>query len=642
LVDRLGRALRELAGPQPVERWRDSLGAATEALAAAAPSDAWQHEQFHRVLDEVVAEARPATPSGAQTEPSGVVLDLGEVRALLADRLRGRPTRANFRTGDLTVCTLVPMRSVPHRVVCLLGLDDGVFPRHAERDGDDLIAGDPRVGDRDARSEDRQLLLDAILAATEHLVVTFSGRDERTNHQRPPAVPIAELLDTIDRTGRVADGTDRADEVDRVIPGARRARDVVTVEHPLQSFDPRNFTPGALDRDGPWSFDSLNLGGALALREHRREPAPFLPGRLPPAIGEVVQLESLVRFVEHPVRAFLRERLGVYARGDLDEVADSLPIELNALEKWGVGDRLLDAVLGGADLASAILAEQARGLLPPDELAGAALDEVVPIVEALAAAVSSLPDTGRGGDRDGAGRPGSARASAIAEELDGRPAGRPRAGDPTSVEVHLRLADGRLLIGTVPAVRADTIVRCVYSALGPKHRLAAWVRFLALSAARPDLEVSAATVGRGRTSRGRQLISVATIDCLAPEAEARVAKASRYLDALVDLYDRGMREPLPIYCATSAAWAAARRAGGDPFDATREKWDGRHEFPGESAEPEHRLVLGGAVPFDRLLRARPEPDEGGPGWDDDEAERFGRLARRVWDGPLEHEQVAER
>ena len=89
-----------------------------------------------------------------------------EVRALLAERLQGRPTRANFRTGHLTICTLVPMRSVPHRVVCLLGLDDGTFPRKAPRDGDDLMLDDPHVGERDSRTEDRQLLLDALLAAT--------------------------------------------------------------------------------------------------------------------------------------------------------------------------------------------------------------------------------------------------------------------------------------------------------------------------------------------------------------------------------------------------------------------------------------------------------------------------------------------
>src|SRR5207245_6325989 len=133
------------------------------------------------ILDELIDQASLAGAASA------VPLNLADVRALLAERLKGRPSRANFRTGHLTICTLVPMRSVPHRVVCLLGLDDGVFPRHTERDGDDLIHADPRVGDRDARSEDRQLLLDAVLAATDRLVITYAGRDERTNFVRPPA-----------------------------------------------------------------------------------------------------------------------------------------------------------------------------------------------------------------------------------------------------------------------------------------------------------------------------------------------------------------------------------------------------------------------------------------------------------------------
>ena len=133
-------------------------------------------------------------------EPVDLVLE--EVRALLAERLQGRPTRANFRTGHLTICTLVPMRSVPHRVVCLLGLDDAAFPRKAPRDGDDLLLDDPHVGEPDARLEDRQLLLDALMAASDRLIVTYTGNDERTNAVRPPAVPVGELLDTIDRTVR--------------------------------------------------------------------------------------------------------------------------------------------------------------------------------------------------------------------------------------------------------------------------------------------------------------------------------------------------------------------------------------------------------------------------------------------------------
>src|SRR6201999_1082087 len=129
-----------------------------------------------------------AAGGGEPLAPAGLA-------ALLGERLQGRPTRANFRTGHLTICTLVPMRSVPHRVVCLLGLDDGTFPRKAPRDGDDLLLEDPHVGERDARTEDRQLLLDALMAATDRLIITYTGNDERTNLVRPPAVPVGELLD---------------------------------------------------------------------------------------------------------------------------------------------------------------------------------------------------------------------------------------------------------------------------------------------------------------------------------------------------------------------------------------------------------------------------------------------------------------
>ena len=102
---------------------------------------------------------------------------------------------------------MVPMRSVPHRVVCLLGLDDGVFPRNPRPDGDDVLARNPAIGERDARGEDRQLMLDAILAATEHLVITYTGADERTGAIRPPAVPLGELLDALDEIATTATGT---------------------------------------------------------------------------------------------------------------------------------------------------------------------------------------------------------------------------------------------------------------------------------------------------------------------------------------------------------------------------------------------------------------------------------------------------
>src|SRR5581483_6440014 len=112
------------------------------------------------------------------------------------------------------------------------------------------------------------------------------------------------------------------------------ARDAVLVQHPLQSFDARNFAGGALVDGGPWSFDPVNLDGARALKsEDRQQPKPFLGERLPPLDRSAIQLDSLIRFVGHPVKAFLRQRLGLYVSDGPDRVNDALPVELDALEK---------------------------------------------------------------------------------------------------------------------------------------------------------------------------------------------------------------------------------------------------------------------------------------------------------------------
>ena len=221
-VDRLQTAVDAFGASQPIAAWAEAIATAADALTATSQRDSWQRAQLQRILDAVVTEASGAADRRAH---------LPEVRALLAERLQGRPTRANFRTGHLTICTLVPMRSIPHRVVCLLGLDDTAFPRKAPRDGDDLMLADPHVGERDPRLEDRQMLLDALMAAGDRLIVTYTGNDVRTNAPRPPAVPVGELLDMVDRT----------------VSGD--ARDQILIRHPLQPFDARNFTPGELGGD---------------------------------------------------------------------------------------------------------------------------------------------------------------------------------------------------------------------------------------------------------------------------------------------------------------------------------------------------------------------------------------------------------
>ena len=582
-VDRLEAILDAFAGTYAIGDWANLLANAATALTAPAAADAWQRAELERLLSDVVQEA--TAESGAV---SNAPLDAADVAALLERRLAGRPTRANFRTGHLTVCTLQPMRSVPHRVVCLLGLDDTVFPRRSPRDGDDLLLADPEIGDRDARTEDRQILLDALMAATDRLIITYTANDERTNAVRAPAVPVSELLDVVELT-----------------TGDRAA---TLITHPLQPFDPRNFAPGALGPDGPWSFDAVTLAGARAAAAGADRPPrrPFLDGPLPDAPRALLELDDLVAFLGHPVRAFLRQRLGVGAGIRAQELEDALPLELDHLGQWAVGHRLLAARLAGVDAGAALAAERARGALPPGAIGEQDLRRLEEGVENILA-------------QAGAG----AGAGAAAGE---------------AIDLQLDLPDGRKLGGTVSGVAAgETITSITFSRVRAEQRLGAWVRVLAPTAQHPERPFSALTVGRPRRGAPRtRWTTVARIPPVAgATAEERRARALDQLAVLVDLHDRGMREPLPLYCETSAAFAA----GANAPDAWETPYD---KTPREDRDEAHVRALGGVLPFADLLREPPRPDERGEGWDDEQPTRFGRLAHRLWDDLNAVEDVSDR
>jgi exodeoxyribonuclease V gamma subunit len=203
-----------------------------------------------------------------------------------------------------------------------------------------------------------------------------------------------------------------------------------------------------------------------------------------------------------------------------------------------------------------------------------------------------------------------------------------------SIDVRIVLPDGRSLSGTVPGVVADVVRTVTYSRVRAKHRLAAWVRLLALTAAYPQRPFEAATVGR---STGSSPATIVRIPPLAADEAGRRALALGHLTTLLDLYDRGMREPLPLYCASSAAYAEAARADKNPVTAGREPWKSSWNYDNEDREAEHQLVLGGERTFDEVLAEVPRADEEGDGWDVTEATRFGRLSLRLWDGLLASE-----
>ena len=570
LLDRLQTTLDQLAGEQALGQWLTALVEGVESLTRVTGTEAWQSAELHRELEYVAA--------GAGTHAATATLSLSDIRALLAGRLGGRPTRANFRTGTLTVCTMVPMRSVPHRVICLLGLDDGVFPRGARIDGDDVLARDPAVGERDPRGEDRQLMLDALLAATEHVVITYAGADERTGAARPPAVPLGELLDSLDDTACTA--------------GGGPARDQVLVRHPLQPFDARNVTPGALGVPGPFSFDAAALAGAVAAASDRVPPEPFLVDALPAPPHGDVDLGELIAVLVSPVRGFLRQRLDIALQYDEDEPSDSLAVELDNLEQWSIGERLLRDRLAGADEETCRQAEWRRGVLPPGPLGARTLAKILTEVEPLVTGTAALRAPGR-----------------------------------RTVDVVAAVPSGREVRGSVPSVYDTCLVTIGYSKLGPAARLRAWISLVALAAAEPDTPWTAATIGRGAGSpRESTLGPIAGDD------------AREILTQVLDVYDRALCEPLPMAAKTSAAYAAARRSNNDAFFAAREaerQWKS-DKFPGEDANAAHVRVWGTGAPLAKLLARAPGPDERWAG----EPTRFGELALRLWMPLLDNERIA--
>ena len=505
-----------------------------------------------RLLDDVVARGRRgaarralgAAPRSARCSPSAC---------------EGRPTRANFRTGHLTICTLVPMRSVPHRVVCLLGLDDGVVPAQgAARRRRPDAATTRTSATATPRSEDRQLLLDALHGR--HRPADRHLHRQRRAHERAAAAG---------RAGRRAARRGRSH-------GPRRRR------RPSRSH--RRRASAAAVRPAQLHRRRAAHRRAVELRRARRWPAParsrvrarrrppFLAGpaagrRRPGGRGSTTSCASCSSRCARSCAGASASRVGDYD----DEIEDALPIELDDLEKYGVGKRLLDTLLARSRRRRPPSTPRSRaGSCRRGALGQAVVDEVWPKVGAVLTCARDVLDL---------------------------------QAEPESVDVRAILADGRTLSGTVSGVAGDVLRSISYATLGPQHRIAAWVRLVALTAAHPERPFQAITVGRRRAQA-----SVSRIGPLGDDPESRRATALEYLAVLADLMDRGLREPLPMACKTSHAYAEAaskgfdRRDGGPRASGPRSSastrrtrspstcWPSAASSPSESCSPRRRAL----------------------------------------------------
>ena len=595
LLARLAALTEAVQGTRPAHEWLQLLQGAAAALFAVDADSAWQQTRLANVLEDLAAQA----VIGSET--CGVELTLADIRHLLGNHLQGTAGRTDFFRGGVTISSPTPLRGIPYRVVCLLGMDESAFAAGSPN-GDDLTTADPRLGDRDRRSDVRQAMLETVLAARKNLVVIRNGRNVVTNQLVPAAVVVAELVDVVAAT---------------IDPAARQsALARLTITHPRQSFDERNFeTVGSpsveAGLDGPWSFDPLACAGAAA-RRSSVQPRPFLAEPLADTTPAVIALADLRQFLVNPSQWFLRSILEVSlpdnpsrntgkliapttGASGVPRAAEGrdLVLTLGTLEAWGLRDRFLAHRRSGGDARSFLRRERAAELLPPGRLARAELSEAADLIDALMGAL----------DARGAREP----------SIEHRP-------------IDITLPNGTRLVGSVDDGAGGHLgpVVASVSKYADKRCLGPWLDLMALTAFDPDPHWSAVLLNRP-TSKTVKGYAERVFKICVDDAAERHERAVDALTLVVDLFRRGSREPLPIFPKLSPALFNRKSAS--------EAWNSNSFSMGDSADEWIQVAFDHAT-VERIISlplAPGDPDGFG-------SDRASRYAHHLW-GAIESSQA---
>ncbi len=360
LVDRLAHWRAALCRPAGAGNWLERVNRLVDDLLAPDDDEAEAIQAVRRVLGDL---GREASAAGLDTP-----LQTRVVRAHLEACLSSAGGARRFLLGGVTFCNMVPMRAIPFRVVCLLGLNDIDFPRRQHPPGFDRIAADPRPGDRSRRLDDRYLFLEALLSARDVFYLSYLGSDVRDNSPRVPSVVVSELLDYLDQGWTT--GEEKA-------PSTR-----LVCRHPLQPFSLRLFDgrdPALFSYDRRWLE-------AAAGPEPEAAISPFMDGDLPPPEEDArtVALDELVGFFLNPAARFLERRLGIRLEAGEGPPADEEPFDLAGLERYLARDELVPALIVGQDVEIVEARIRARGRLPHGRLGAAAWTEALEGMDQIA------------------------------------------------------------------------------------------------------------------------------------------------------------------------------------------------------------------------------------------------------------------
>jgi len=382
----------------------------------------WEREtqMIRDSLIELKEEAMASEFSGAVT--------IDTVKAHLVKELEKRTYGSGFMTGGVTFCSMLPMRSIPFKVICLLGMNNDAYPRQTRKLGFDLIAKNPRHGDRSRRNDDRYLFLETILSARGTLYISYVGQSSQDNSVMPPSVLVSELIDHLDQNFRFEDAS-------------TSISDHVFSRHRLQAFSPVYFTG---DKKY-FSYSRENLEAAKQKIQPSEHTRPFIATKLSPPGDQwkSIDLSQFLNFFAYPAKVLLKERLGILLSRKDTRIDESEPFTIDGLEQYQLDQRILSRKMGGEESGHVLSVLRAKGYLPhgtPGECAYERLRE---------------------------------RAETFAQKV----AEQTKQGEPESIEITAPL-NGLTVRGRIDGIYSHGLVQYRYAKAKAKDHVRLWIKHL--------------------------------------------------------------------------------------------------------------------------------------------------------------------
>jgi len=301
-------------------------------------------------------------------------VELDVLLAFLSGAFGSAISGSGFLLGAVTFCALKPMRSIPFKVIALLGMNGTAYPRKPVVTGFDLIAENPQPGDRSVRDEDRYLFLEALLSARAVFYVSYVGQSIKDNSALPPSVLVSELLDYLDRAFEM--------------PHQGLAREHLLTRHRLHPFNVDYFSQ---QDDRLFSYSSDNCRAGEVGRRARSAPREFVSGAVtePEEEWRTVDINNLVAFFRNPAQFFIKKRLGITLPNRFGTLQEREPFALDGLTQYGIEQDLLGKALSGADLEAELPVLLASGQLPHGHCGATSSRKLCRDMEAFAAVVGT-------------------------------------------------------------------------------------------------------------------------------------------------------------------------------------------------------------------------------------------------------------